>query len=64
MMEKEAYRPRRIRRKRFVPFRVKKKRDLYRKKNRTKINRNARKWRQKNKSVLKRMQKLRRLRKK
>ncbi len=63
-MEKESYKARPIKRKKFVDFRTKLKNRLKYKKNRLKIKMYNKKWRQKNKLLLKRKQKLRRLRKK
>ena len=64
MLEKESYQPRLVRRKKFVDFRTRLKNRLKYKKNKYKIKVYNRKWRQKNRQVLKRRNMLRRLKKK
>ena len=63
-MEKESYRPRTVRKKKFIDFRTKMKNKLKYKKNKYKIRMYNRKWRQKNKQVIRRRNKLKRIFKK
>ena len=59
MLEKESYTPRRVKVKKFVDFRTKLKNRLKYKKNKFKIKMYNRKWRQKNKLVIRRKNKFR-----